>query len=366
MTYIRKVGLRHKVEIRVTMPGGLVHKENGYFDSLVTAREWGKVREDELRAQANGGFPKKTVRELIERWRDEVAPSRDGNKWDVNRCNQVLTLFKELGFDSMLLEDFKPTHMVKLRERRLTEVSPPSVKREETLLKSIWAAARHPSWHWTKANPFEDLGSIKGSKGRPRNRKAQWPELKRILRVLQYHPRKPEKNKSAEVGLAMMMALRTTLRSQEVLQLGDDCIDLDRLVITIPQHKTRYVTNESKRVPMMPKALLLLARKCLGRGQYFSVATASRDTLYRRAKQLAGVPDLTFHDLKRTSVLMLKGLLGEDDLMAVTGNTDVEVLRRHYMTDTAAEAAKTVWKALGANKAAILKNVRVFSLLGKP
>jgi integrase len=358
MAYIRTVGHRHKVEIRVTMPGGLVHKENEYFDSLVTAREWAKEREAELRVSATGGFPRKTVSDLIQRWRDEVAPGRDGSKWDINRCNQVLALFKELGFDGLLLSEFGPSHMAKVRERRLTEVGPPSVKREETLVKSIWAAARHPSWHWTDKDPFLNLGPIKGSKGRPRKRKAQWTELKRILRELQYHPRKPEGSKSAEVGLAMMLALRTTLRSQEVLQLGDDCVDLDRLVITIPKHKTRYVTNDSKRIPMMPKALLLMARKCFGKSRYFTVATSSRDTLYRRAKRLVGVPDLTFHDLKRTSVLLLKGLLTEDELMAVTGNTDVEVLRRHYMTDTAAEAAKTVWKALGAEKAKVLAQIR--------
>jgi hypothetical protein len=37
------------------------------------------------------------------------------------------------------------------------------------------------------------------------------------LRQLGYHPRLPEPTKSAEVGLALMLALRTTLRSQEVL-----------------------------------------------------------------------------------------------------------------------------------------------------
>ena len=154
----------------------------------------------------------------------------------------------------------------------------------------------------------------------------------------------------------MMVALRTTLRSQEVLQLGDDSIDLDRLVITIGKHKTRYVTQEAKVVPLMPKALMLLARKCIGRGEFFSISPGVRDTLYRRAKVLAGVPDLNFHDLKRTAVIMLKQRLSEDELMALTGNSDVEVLRRHYMTDTAAEASKKVWRALGVDRERAVKN----------
>lgn len=357
--HVRPVGSRHKVEIRVTMKDGMVVKENEYFDSVVEARNWGRNREAELREEANGGFPKKTVRELMERWRDEEAPKRDGEKWDFNRCNQILGVFTEFGFDRMLLSDFDPKHMVQVRELRLREVSPPSVKREESLLKSIWAKARHPSWHWTEADPFKNLGPIKGSKGQARRRKAKWTELKRILRQLGYHPRRPVVTKSAQVGLAMLLAVRTTLRSQEVLQLGDDCLDLGRLVLTIPNHKTRYITHEPKSVPLMPKAVVLLARKCLGRGRYFSIKANSRDALYRTAKKLVGIPDLNFHDLKRTSVLMLKGLLNTDQLLAVTGNTDPEILREHYMSETAAEAAKAVWKALGADRLKVLSGAGV-------
>lgn len=349
MAYIRQVGSAFKVEIRLVRPDGQVHRENFTRDTRAQAEKEGKAREDELKRLFNGGKPRKTVRQLIERWRDEVAPGRDGAKWDINRLNLLLRLLAELGFDDMQLQDFCNAQMVKVRERRLAEVAPSSVAREESLLKAVWASARHPSWGWTDIDPFKDLGPIRGSKGKARRRKAAWPELKRILRQLGYHPRQPEETKMAEIGLAMLLALRTTLRSQEVLQLGDDTVDVKRLVITVEKHKTRYVTQEAKRVPIMPKALVLLARKCLGRGRYFTVAPASRDTMFRKAKLLAGVPDLTFHDLKRTSVMMLKQRLTDDELMAVTGNSDLEVLRRHYMTDTAAEAAKVIWKALGGD-----------------
>lgn len=360
MAYLRQIGARWKCEVRVTLRTGEVARENSYHDSKVAAREHGLARERELLSVRNGGFPPTTVSELLARWREEVAPTRGGARWDINRLLLLERLTVQLGYAQLQLQDFGPREMAQVRKSRLETISPPSVQREETLLKSVWARARHPEWHLTDVDPFKDLGGIKGSKGRARRRKATWSELRRILRQLGYHPCRDASSKQAEVGLAMMLALRTTLRSQEVLQLGDDCVDLARLVVTVPQHKTRYITQEAKRVPLMPKALVLLARKCLGRERYFTVTAASRDSLFRRAKILAGVPDLTFHDLKRTVVMLLKQSLTEDELMAVTGNADVAVLRRHYMTDTAAEAAKAVWRALGADR------VKVFGGAGVP
>lgn len=356
MAYIKQVGRKFKVEIRVKV-GADVVKENFTRDTRAQAERDGRDREDELRRLADGGFPRKTVRQLLARWRDEVAPTRDGERWDVNRINAIIRRLDVMGLADAQLADFGPKQMAAVRRARLAEISPPSVSREEALLKSIWAAARHPDWSWTDVDPFKDLGKIRGSKGQARRRKAAWPELKRILRQVDYHPGRAERSKRAEVGLAMLLALRTTLRSQEVLQLGDGCVDLERLVITIPKHKTRYVTNDAKRVPIMPKALVLLARKCLGKPAYFTLAPGSRDAMYRRAKRLAGVPDLTFHDLKRTAVSMMKARLTEPELMAVTGNSDVEVLRRHYMMDTAAEAAKALWRADGADARRILKTI---------
>lgn len=37
--------------------------------------------------------------------------------------------------------------------------------------------------------------------------------------------------------------MRTTLRSQEVLQLSDTAVDLKKVVITIEQRKTRYANR---------------------------------------------------------------------------------------------------------------------------
>jgi hypothetical protein len=355
VAYVRQVGSRWKCEVRVTKKGFPPLTANEMHDSELAATQWGREKEDEFRAQMEGGHPTKTVRQLMVRFRDEEAPSRDGSKWDINRINQFLARWEPLGYNDLNLKAFTNVQMAKIRRSRLLEIAPNSVKREEALLRTIWARARHPDWHWTDVDPFKDLGPIKGGSGKPRDRKAAWPELKRILRELGYHPRRPEANKKAEVGLAMLLALRTTLRSQEVLAMSDDAVDLRRLIIEIEKHKTRHKTNEAKVVPLMPKALLLLARKCLGKGRYFTVATGSRDTFYRNARALAGVDDLRFHDLKRTSILLIKDKLKLDEILSVTGNKDAEVLRRHYLKETAAEAAKIVWSTLGFNREQLLQ-----------
>lgn len=349
MAYIRRVGNNWKVEIRVKVRGQTV-AENFTRDTEAEARREAAEREAELKRLDGGGFPRCSVRQLLRRFAEEVAPGRDGARWDIVRLAAIERRMDALGLADLQLQDFTNRDMAAVRRDRLADISPASVAREESLLKAVWAKARHPDWALTDVDPFRDLGGVRGSRGRARRRKAEWGELKRILRQLGYHPRQPERTKMAEVGLAMLLALRTTLRSQEVLQLSDDCIDLQRMVVRIEKHKTRYVTNDAKSVPLMPKAVVLLARKCIGRGSYFTVGPGSRDTMYRRARDLAGVGTLNFHDLKRTAVLMLKDRLTEDEMMAVTGNSDVEVLRRHYMTDTAANAANAVWRALGGDR----------------
>ena len=72
---------------------------------------------------------------------------------------------------------------------------------------------------------------------------------------------------------------------------------------------------------------------------------------------------LTFHDLKRTAVLWLKERLTMEELKTVTGNSDESILRAHYMTETAAEAATIAWKAFGADKAKLLAFVAKRSML---
>ena len=352
------VGRKYRCEVRLRIDKR-PYSDSKNFDSKMAARLWGAQRESELRAEARGGFPPCSVRQLLEKWRDEVAPARGGGRWDVNRINATVGRLDSMGLVDMQLADFGPKQMAALRRARLAEISPVSAAREEALLKTIWRAARHPDWSLTDVDPFLNLGGIKGSGGVPRKRRASWQELRRVLRELGYHPRRPEVTKKAQTGLAMLVALRTTLRSQEVLQLADGSVDLTRMVVRIDQHKTRWLTKEAKSVPLMPKAVVLLARKCLGRGAFFTLSPGSRDKLYRDAKILAGVPDLTFHDLKRTAVLALKQHLTENELLSITGNSSVEILRRHYMTDTAAEASKVIWKSLGASPADLLKNVGV-------
>jgi integrase len=357
---------RYRAEARASK-GPQVLKDSKSFDTKKAAQLWGEAREKEMREELEGGFGNKTVRELLERWRDEIAPERQGAKWDINRINAVLVEFSDDlgGVDLYKLKDFKPKNMMAYRRLRLSKVSPVSVARGESLLRTIWSYGRHPDWAWTDQDPFKDLGAVKGRSGVPRNRRGQWTEIKRILRQLDYHPRQKEANKRAQVGLAMLVALRTTLRSQEVLALNDKAIDLNQLVIQIEKHKTRYMTNEAKRVPLLPKALLLLSRKCLGtEGPYFTVANSSRDTFFREACANCNVQGLTFHDLKRTAVLWLKERLTMEELKTVTGNSDESILRAHYMTETAADASKIAWKAFGADKAKLLAFVAKRRLKG--
>ena len=73
-----------------------------------------------------------SVRELLDRWRRELAPQRDGGKWDFNRLSAIEQRLDDMGLADLQLSAFKPKQMAAVRRARLGDgISPASVKREE-------------------------------------------------------------------------------------------------------------------------------------------------------------------------------------------------------------------------------------------
>ncbi|ARU21108.1 tyrosine-type recombinase/integrase [Ralstonia syzygii subsp. celebesensis] len=72
------------------------------------------------------------------------------------------------------------------------------------------------------------------------------------------------------------------------------------------------------------------------------LSAASRDALFRKAKEKAGIADLTFHDTRHEAITRLAKKLQPLDLARMTGHTNLQELMTYYN-----ESAENIAQRLG-------------------
>lgn len=198
---------------------------------------------------------------------------------------------------------------------------------------------------WITVNPLTDVN--KPSSSPHRERRIELYEAEAILRHLDYVVGRVPISKNQQVGLIFMIALATGMRSGEIVNRLVHEVDLSKKIVLIPNTK-----NGTKRiVPLDHFAVSLwdLALR-IERGQsqrVFSVHDGSRDTLFRKARDQAGIVGLTFHDTRHESAsLMAKRLANPLTLCKVFGWKNVNRALTYY-NPTAEEIADELNQSQG-------------------
>ena len=98
---------------------------NATFATKADAQAHGTAKDKEFKAMVAGGFMPCSVRELLDRRRRELAPQRDGGKWDFNRLLATEQRLDDMGLADLQLSAFKPRQMAAVRRARLGDrISP--------------------------------------------------------------------------------------------------------------------------------------------------------------------------------------------------------------------------------------------------
>jgi integrase len=139
------------------------------------------------------------------------------------------------------------------------------------------------------------------------------------------------------------MALKTGMRKGEILNLKWKDVDLDHETISVTHTKSKKL----RQVPIHPELggiLMALPRRsdhvfCNARGRRWSYDEIARKS-FERAKNAAGLPDLTFHALRHNfaSELVAKGA----DLRTVQeymGHSSLTMLQRY------AHVSHGIWRS---------------------
>lgn len=293
------------------------------FDTKAEAQAWAS---DEASAMTGKG--NRTFDQALSKYAREVTPKKRGERWELIR---IELLRRTLKFRNRQLTEIDSDDFATWRDERLKEVGPATVRRELTVLSSVYQAAIL-DWKWTTRNPVR--GIRKPPKPKDRTRVITEAEADILVTALGYTGGAPQ-TLGQRVAVAFLFALETAMRAGEIAGIRKPHIR--GRVVHLPETKN----GDSRDVPLTPDAKALLELCPDG----FGISTAQIDTQFRRARLKAcraspGLSDIHFHDARRTATIMLSKKLQPMELAKVTGHRDLKTLLNTYYAISADELAR--------------------------
>lgn len=286
------------------------------FATKAAATAWATQVEAEIMARKRGQVVRKPLRQVLERYAEEVSPTKKNERWEKTRILFFCSEDFGLPFVDKAADDVTADDVQGWVRARLQGVAGSTVDRDLNLLSAVFTQAK--DWGHASSNPVS--GTKRPPPARPRDRLIAWWEIKRTLRALGWRRRPPE-TLQQEAGCAFLMALHTAMRASEVLkaEYGDKVAVL---------HDTK--NGEARRVPLSPRAMRLSAL-CPA----FTITGPSLDALFRKARDRAGLAGFTFHDSRATALTRMSKRVDVLTLAKISGHKDIRLLSEVYYRESA-------------------------------
>jgi integrase len=291
-------------------------RRSASFPTKSAAQQWASQLEVELLASKRGGYPRKTVAQALDRYAEEVSPSKRGERWERLR----LAAFGRERWAAKWLVDLTSDDLGKWRDLRLLAVSGESVRRDFSLLSAVLSTARK-EWGWMGENPVTDVR--KPPAGRPRARLPGWREIRLICRSCGYVTGRAPTTLTGEIAYVLLISLRTAMRRGEILGLSAADVDLERGLAVL--HMTK--NGDRREVPLSQKAVRLVSVLLPG---MLSIAPASLDALWRKVCARVGVAGLHLHDARAAALTSMARRVDVLTLARISGHRDIKMLMRYY------------------------------------
>ncbi len=309
------------------------------FATKRAAELWAAEQERIILDGQGARWPRKTVRDAVERYADTVG------RQDRLRLIAFLREFPRLA--EKRLSEVTAADVAEWRDEMLRRVTPATVKRYSNTLRSVWRIAKR-EWLWCGDSPWSDVTMPPDSA--PRTRVASWREVRAILRRCQYRTGHPPVSGLQNVAWAFLVALRTAMRASEVLGLTR--ADVSGSVVTLTKHKTVKHVGV-RRVPLTPQGARLL-RQLVGyaearkRDRLLDISSSSLEAQFRKVTQALLIEGLRFHDSRGTALTLLSRRVELKDLARISGHQDLGLLARVYYRATAEQIAEALAAPIGS------------------
>lgn len=299
------------------------------FSTKSEATFWAAEVEKEILAGKKGGIPNKRFIDLLERYANEVSPTKKSAEWEVKRINAM----RNYDIANVKLADLSASDFAVWRDFRLKTVSTGTVLREMNLLShAINTAIKE--WGWLKENPLSNIRRPAAPKSR--DRLITDHEIEKLLYALCYEYDKETDSVSQRVAAAMLFAIETAMRASEITNLTWHNVNLEKRTALLVE--TKNGTNRN--VPLSTEAVRIL--KQVKNDKYetvFGIKSSQIDSLFRKAKKRTMTSDLHFHDTRHLAITRLAKKLDVLELARMVGHKDLRQLMVYY-NETAEQLAK--------------------------
>jgi integrase len=290
------------------------------FKSKQDAEQWARLIESEIDKgmfQDRSAAENTTVSEIIDRYLEEVTPTKKSAKSEIYRLKFIKT---HLGAFS--LARLQNKHITAYRDSRLNAgVTGSTVTRELCILSHVLDTAIKDWSFPLSTNPVKFIRRPALSKSRERRLGPQ--EEEKLIKACQC-------SGSPFLYPLVILALETGMRQGELFKLEWHNIDLSNRVATLPDTKN----GETRRVPLSSKAVEILRKtsRQLGNNRVFWCWN-SQDSLkiaWQRMLKKEGFENLHFHDLRHeaTSRFFERGL-DMIEVATITGHKTLQMLKRY-------------------------------------
>ena len=328
MATIRKRGESWRVEIAKK---GI--RKSATFSTKTEATKWALFIESQIDAGEYSSVPKMTFAELIDKYVEEVIPSKGGARSEALRLNRIA----KTPLGAVLLEELSKADFEKWQEKRLTEVSVLSVLRERVSLSAVVTQAI--KWEYLKNNLLSLVEKPKEPP--PRTRRYSQEEIDRLLFVSGFDFEKPSETMISRVGASVLFAIETAMRAGEICNLKWEDVNFEKSTAFLPKTKNGF----ARTIPLSSMAVKILKHlesvKNEGNPTVFQIKSGSHDVIFRKMKELAGLADedLHFHDTRREALSRLAKKVDVMTLAKISGHRDIKILLNiYYAPDMSDEA----------------------------
>jgi integrase len=277
-----------------------------------------------------------TLGDLLKRYREEVTPTKRSARHET----QWLTHLERDSLAATPLATLTAKAVADYRDRRLKEVTPSTLLRTLQVLSAILNHARR-EWALPVTNVVSDVRKPAPNKARDRILTPE--EEQQLLHALTSGGRDNQGRfipgtRNPWIAPAVTLALATAMRRGELLALRWENVNLVKRTALLPMTKN----GDSRHIPLSPKALEVLSGLPHSEdGRVFPVAANALQKAFTRAREVAGLQDVHFHDLRHCAVTNLaRKLPNLIELAAVSGHRDLAMLKRYYHTSPEDLAAK--------------------------
>ena len=177
------------------------------FERHADAKAWATKMESLINDGVQGNAGRNVIfADLIEKYIQEVAPSKRGAEKEIYRLNRL----KKSSLANLVIDELRPVDFANWRDARLKEVSGASVRRELETISSICNVATK-DWSLMRENPVLKITRPKHE--RPRSRRPTQDEIEKILYALHYTEDGTVEMTSQRIGVAVLFAIETAMRA---------------------------------------------------------------------------------------------------------------------------------------------------------